>query len=45
MRGYDRSKAPTSYLSGPYARALLNDYPNEIGKAVRVYGIGGYFFP
>ena len=36
MRGYDRSKAPTSYLSGPYARALLNDYPNEIEKAVRV---------
>jgi putative ABC transport system permease protein len=36
MRGYDRSKAPTSYLSGPYARALLNDYPDEIEKAVRV---------
>jgi putative ABC transport system permease protein len=36
MRGYDRSKAPTSYLSGPYATALLNDYPSEIKKAVRI---------
>ena len=36
MRGYDRSKAPTSYLSGPYKAALLNDYPNEIKTAVRV---------
>ena len=36
MRGYDRSKPPTSYLSGPYAPALLNDYPAEIKKAVRV---------
>ena len=36
MRGYDRSKAPTAYLSGPYATALLNDYPGEIKAAVRV---------
>ena len=36
MREYDRSKAPTSYLSGPYATALLNDYPDEIKAAVRV---------
>ena len=43
MRGYDRSKAPTSYLSGPYARALLNDYPNEIEKAVRVMATDATF--
>ena len=36
MRGYDKSKARTSYLSGPYAPALLNDFPGEIKKAVRV---------
>jgi len=36
MRGYDKLKAPVPYLSGPYAPALLNDYPNEIKKAVRV---------
>ena len=36
MRSYDPSKPPTSYLSGPYAPALLNDYPHDIKKAVRV---------
>jgi putative ABC transport system permease protein len=41
MRGYDPSKPRTSYLSGPYATALLNDYPNEIKKAVRVMATDG----
>src|SRR5688500_4749174 len=41
MRTYDPSKPPTSYLSGPYATALLNDYPNEIKKAVRVMATDG----
>src|SRR5436190_18537911 len=36
MRGYDVSKNRVPWLSGPYATALLNDYPNEIKKAVRV---------
>ncbi|WEA02250.1 ABC transporter permease [Mucilaginibacter sp. SJ] len=36
MRGFDKSKAPTSYLSGPYAPAMLNDYPQDIKMAVRV---------
>jgi putative ABC transport system permease protein len=36
MRGFDATKARVPYLSGPYAPALLNDYPNEIKKAVRV---------
>ncbi|MGZ5222115.1 MAG: ABC transporter permease, partial [Chitinophagaceae bacterium] len=36
MRGYDRTKNKVPYLSGPYATALLNDFPGEIKKAVRV---------
>jgi putative ABC transport system permease protein len=36
MRGYDASKDRVPYLSGPYATALLNDFPGEIKKAVRV---------
>ena len=36
MRGYDAAKPPTSYLSGPYAPAFLNDYPHDIKRAVRV---------
>ena len=36
MRGYDVSKNRVPYLSGPYATALLNDFPGEIKKAVRV---------
>lgn len=36
MRGYDKSKPRVAYLSGPYATALLNDFPNQIKKAVRV---------
>ena len=36
MRGYDKSKPPVPYLSGPYAPALLNDYPGQIKKVVRV---------
>jgi putative ABC transport system permease protein len=36
MRGYDKSKPSVAYLSGPYAPALLNDFPGQIKKAVRV---------
>ncbi|HEY4287865.1 MAG TPA: ABC transporter permease [Puia sp.] len=36
MRSYDASKPAVPYLSGPYATALLNDFPGEIKKAVRV---------
>jgi putative ABC transport system permease protein len=38
MRGFDNktSKPRVPYLSAPYATALLNDYPAEIKKAVRV---------
>ena len=41
MRGYDKSKPPVPYLSGPYAPALLNDYPGQIKKAVRVGAFNG----
>src|SRR5450432_3485383 len=39
MRGFDDngSKKMVSYLSGPYAPALLNDFKGGIKKAVRVY--------
>jgi putative ABC transport system permease protein len=36
MRSYDASKDAAPWLSGPYATALLNDFPGEIKKAVRV---------
>ncbi len=36
MRGYDAEKSRTPYLSGPYAPALLNDFPEDVKKAVRV---------
>ena len=36
MRGTDAIKTKIPYLSPPYAPALLNDFPNEIKKAVRV---------
>ncbi|HEY9195253.1 MAG TPA: ABC transporter permease [Mucilaginibacter sp.] len=36
MRGFDPAKPPTSYLSGPYAPAMLNDFPQDIKMAVRV---------
>ncbi|MET0299350.1 MAG: ABC transporter permease [Flavitalea sp.] len=36
MRSYDPAKPATSYLSGPYAPAMLNDFPQEIKRAVRV---------
>src|SRR4051812_17577284 len=36
MRSYDASKQPAPWLSGPYAPALLNDFPGEIKKAVRI---------
>jgi len=36
MRGFDVDKLRVPYLSGPYAPALLNDYPQDIKMAVRV---------
>ncbi|MFT3705381.1 MAG: ABC transporter permease [Agriterribacter sp.] len=36
MRIYDSTKPSVPWLSGPYAPALLNDFPNEIKRAVRV---------
>src|SRR5437868_12555908 len=36
MRGFNKSEQPTAYLSGPYAPALLNDFPSDIKQAVRV---------
>ncbi len=41
MRGYETDKLAVPYLSGPYATALLNDYPGEIEKAVRVMPTNG----
>ncbi|MEI9807065.1 MAG: ABC transporter permease [Bacteroidota bacterium] len=41
MRGYDATKNRVAYLSGPYATALLNDFPGEIKKAVRVMPSNG----
>lgn len=36
MRRFDEKKMKVPYLSGPYAPALLNDFPNDIKMAVRV---------
>ncbi len=36
MRGFDPAQPRVPYLSGPYAPALLNDYPQDIKMAVRV---------
>ncbi|EOR93500.1 putative ABC transporter permease [Arcticibacter svalbardensis MN12-7] len=36
MRSAEAFKIKVPYLSGPYAPALLNDFPTEIKKAVRV---------
>jgi putative ABC transport system permease protein len=36
MRGFDIAKPKVAYLSGPYAPALLNDFPQDIKAAVRV---------
>ncbi len=44
MRGYDPAKAKVPYLSGPYAPALLNDFPRQIKKAVRVECIQWHWF-
>ncbi len=43
MRGFDNNgdKSWVPYLSGPYAPALLNDFPAEIKKAVQVRPITG----
>ena len=36
MRGFDPAQPKVPYLSGPYAPALLNDFPQDIKMAVRV---------
>lgn len=36
MRNFDEKKMKVPYLSGPYAPALLNDFPSDIKMAVRV---------
>jgi len=36
MRGFQPGNPRTPYLSGPYAPALLTDFPDEIKRAVRV---------
>lgn len=36
MRGFDSKKEAAPWLSGPYATALLNDFPDDIKQAVRV---------
>jgi putative ABC transport system permease protein len=36
MRGYNETKTAAPYFSGPYAPALLNDFPGEITQAVRI---------
>ena len=41
MRGYNAAKQAAPWLSGPYAPALLNDFPGEIKKAVRVMPTNG----
>src|SRR5215203_3823864 len=41
MRGVDASKNKVAYISGPYAPALLNDFPDEIKMAVRVMPSNG----
>ncbi|RYD88190.1 MAG: ABC transporter permease, partial [Sphingobacteriales bacterium] len=43
MRGFDPTKSRVPYLSGPYAPALLNDFPNEIKRAVRVMPLEALF--
>lgn len=36
MRTYDPAKPAVPYVSGPYAPALINDFPGEIKQAVRI---------
>jgi putative ABC transport system permease protein len=36
MREYDKGKPPVAYLSGPYGPALINDFPGQVKKSVRV---------
>ena len=36
MRQFDKGKPSVPYLSGPYAPALLNDFPQDIKSAIRV---------
>ncbi|OOQ61840.1 ABC transporter permease [Mucilaginibacter pedocola] len=41
MRAFPDMKEGIPYLSGPYALALLNDFPGDIKRAVRVQGSQG----
>lgn len=41
MRSFGANKEKAPYLSGPYAPALLNDFPGEIQKAIRVFPTNG----
>src|ERR1700759_4470415 len=36
MRYFDAGKSAAPWLSGPYAPALLNDFPGEIKKTIRI---------
>jgi putative ABC transport system permease protein len=36
MRSFDKNKSAAPWLSGPYAPALLNDFPGEIKKTIRI---------
>jgi putative ABC transport system permease protein len=36
MRGFDKSKPPAPYLSGPYKKALLNDFRGQILDITRI---------
>jgi putative ABC transport system permease protein len=36
MRSFDPTKTPTPYLSPSYGPTLLNDYPHDFSKSVRV---------
>jgi len=41
MRSFEASHKAVPYLSGPYATALKNDFPQEIKEAVRVMTASG----
>ncbi len=41
MRSYAADQAKVPYLSGPYATALLNDFPADIQQAVRIMPSNG----
>lgn len=43
MRNFDSMKEGVPYVSGPYAPALLNDFPADVKQAVRVQANQGLF--